>query len=203
MTISYPLSLPSTPSFRTMRISAENVSQIVEAPFALNATVYERDGERWRFDMSFPSLQLADARIVQAFLVSLNGQVGTFLAGDPMAATPGGSVPGTPVVNGGGQVGKVLSTRGWTASQSNILKKGDYIQIANRLYMVCNDASSDGSGISSLDIWPSIRQTAPGDGVTITTLSPKGLFRLDSNIVEWTGSYERFYEISFSGVEAL
>lgn len=203
MTISYPLSLPSGFSYKTLRVMAQNVSQVSESPFSLNQTIYDRDGEKWFFEIAYQPLTLEQARAVSAFLLSLNGQVGTFLAGDPLAAIPAGSASGVPLVNGGSQSGHTLVTDGWTPSITNVLRAGDYIQISNRLYMVLTDTNSDGSGNATLDIWPNIRQPAPADNTPITTSNCKGLFRLDTGTVEWVCSYQKVYEISFTAIEAI
>lgn len=82
-----------------------------------------------------------------------------------------GAYAGTPVVNGATQTGSSLVTNGWTASISGLLNVGDVITIAgvfavnpkNRQstqslqnFVMTATASSDGSGNSTLQIYPSI-----------------------------------------------
>lgn len=203
MTITYPLSLPSSPSFRSVRMIAENVSQRTEAPSTLAQTIYDRTGERWVFEVSYPTLTPAQAAEMRAFLLSLDGVVGTFLIGDPIAATPRGALGGTPLVNGNGQTGHTLLTKGWGAGITNVLRKGDYIQIQNRLYCVLTDTNSDGSGLATLDIWPNIRDPSPPNDTAITTSNCKALCRLQSSTVEWVSTYEQLYEVGFTAIEAI
>jgi len=100
-----------------------------------------------------------------------------FSIGDPKRATPKGNPVGTPVVNGAGQSGYTLATRGWTASATGVLLDGDCIQIGYRLHRVTADANADSSGHATLAIWPPLRET-PADGATIQTSNCKGIFRL-------------------------
>lgn len=202
MTISYPLAIPTSVSFTSLVIYPEKITGISVSPFNLNRTVYEHSGERWRAEFSLPQMKDPEARDWIGWLASLNGEVGTFLLGDPGMSTPLGNAGGTPLVNGSSQSGKVLATKGWAPSTSNIMRRGDQISISNRLYVVTANANSDAGGLASLDIWPSIRQTAPADGTTITVSSPKGTFALNGP-QSWRTDPARIYSISISAVEPL
>ncbi len=202
MSISYPLSLPATPSFRSLEIVPDKVAAISESPLSNNQTIYEHSGERWSLSASWPPLTIAQAKDLNGLLISLNGAVGTFLCGDPLNATPAGVATGTPLVNGGSQTGKVISIKGWTPSISGILKRGDDISISNRLYKVTKDANSDGSGIASVDIWPSIRQPAPANNTAVTVQAAKGEFRLSSP-PSISGTVDKVYLVSIEAIEVI
>jgi hypothetical protein len=137
------------------------------------------------------------------FLIKLKGPHGTFLAGDTSAKVPRGVATGTPLVKGASQTGETLITDGWTAGTTGILLAGDYIQLGNYLHKVLVDATSDGSGNATRDIWPPLR-SSPGDNASIVTSNTVGVFRLTSTTVPLfdVGS-ELVYSMSFSGVEAL
>lgn len=201
MTISYPLSLPTSKSYTALRFTLQPSIGVSESPYTFSQQVYDFGGERWVLEASFPPMEPDDARDYLAFLASLRGQYGTFMAGDPLMATPRGFATGTPLVMGGSQTGRSLVTDGWTAGVTNILRKGDYIQIAESMYLVLNDADSNGSGQATLDIAPPLRNTAI-DNAPIITTSPKQKFRLDSP-ASWSGSAGRTFDISFSAVEVL
>lgn len=202
MSITFPISLPTSFSFRTMEITPLKTAAVIEAPLTNNQTVYEHQGEKWQISITWPPLTIAQGKDLMGALTSLNGSVGSFLAGDPIGATPTGVASGTPVVNGSSQSGKVLSTRGWNANVTGILKRGDWISISNRLYQVTKDTNSNGSGIASVDIWPSIRQPAPADGVSITTQGAKGEFRLAQAPV-YSFSSEKIYNIQITAYEVI
>jgi hypothetical protein len=150
-----------------------------------------------------------DADEWNAFLTSLNGQFGTFLLGDPLAANPRGSAgvtPGTPLVNGTSQTGNILAIDGCPESATGYLKAGDYIQLGSgstsRLYKVLSDVNTTSDGAASIDIWPDLRES-PSDNAPVTVTNTKGLFRLSSNESSFTISNASIYGISFGAVEAI
>jgi hypothetical protein len=141
-----------------------------------------------------------------AFLLSLNGQQGTFLLGDPLGSTVRGVGTGTPLVKGASQTGNSLITDGWTASQTGILKAGDYFQLgsssSSKLYKVLADANSDGSGDATFDIWPSIN-TAVDNNSALTIASAKGAFRLASNEMGFDLQQAQQYGLAFSAIGVI
>lgn len=157
----------------------------------------------WLATLDAPPMERADAMPWVTFLLKLNGQEGTFLLGDAAAKTPRGSALGTPVVSGGSQTGQTLVTGGWTASATGVLKAGDYIQIGQRLYMVLDDVSANGSGAATFDIFPKLRES-PTNGTSIVTSNTVGLFRLASSDPDiYDVDRAKHYGISFSAVEAV
>lgn len=202
MAISYPVALPSTPAFNNLSIMPEVAAGIATSSFVFKQQIYRYDGDRWSLSAQYPPLTIAQAKVVKAFLLSLHGPVGTFLAGDFRNATPSGAVSGTVLVNGGSQVGYALNVDGLAASLTNAFKAGDDIQIGNYLYQIVKDVSANGSGQCSLDIWPALR-SSPADNTVVTYTSAKGLFRLDTTNVGWSVDDVSMYDISFTAVEAL
>lgn len=104
-----------------------------------------------------------------------------------------GAQGGTPLVNGASQTGASLITDGWSNSITGVLKKGDIFTLAGvymvnpvtkqvypdlQQFVVTADANSNGSGQSTLGIYPSIitsgaTQTvnaSPADNAAITVL---------------------------------
>ncbi len=206
MTITYPISMPDLQGMSSFSFQMKSVNAVVRSSFTLKSQVQTHQGQMWMASMGFPPRNLADSADWRAFLTSLNGMQGTFFIGDPLATSPRGSVLGTPLVNGASQTGQVLLTKGWTADETGVLLAGDYIQIGSgsttRLYKVLVDADSDGSGLSSLDIWPRLRES-PSNSAAITTSSTKGTFRLSKNIQGWSQTPAGFYVISFAAEEAF
>lgn len=101
-----------------------------------------------------------------------------------------GALGGTPLVNGANQTGSSIATDGWTASVTNVLRKGDILTFASvnavnpiskvnigrlRQFVVTADVNSNGSGQATVPIYPSIvtsgaRQTctqSPADNAVI------------------------------------
>lgn len=202
MTISFPLTIPSSISPNRVEWSQINAVGISSAPWTFEQQVHEYDGAAWSISVSYPPMTRAEAAPYMAFLSSLRGRRGTFLFGDTLMSSPQGTVSGsTPQVKGASQTGLTLNTDGWAVS-TLVLKAGDFIQIDYNLYTITADATSDGSGEVTLDIWPMLR--GHSDNASIITSSPKGLFRLSSNqITPIAAPANQHYSISFTAEEAL
>ena len=205
MAISYPLSLPARTARRVTFHARSTVGRSV-SPFTGEQQVYVHQGEWWECEVELPPMEVDDAEEWVSFLVSLNGQEGTFLMGDPAGATPRGIATGTPLVSGGSQTGKTLATKGWTAGVTNILKAGDWLQLgtgsSSHLHKVVAAANSDGSGLASLEIWPRLRSSPAADAAIVVSAA-KGLWSLAGNDNPWTIDLARIYGMSFTCREAL
>ncbi len=182
-------------------MTAKSVVGVTKSPFTGAQQVQRHQGQWWEFSCSLAPMVRASAEKWISFLFSLNGMEGTFLLGDPLGATARGIATGTPLVKGASQTGNSLITDGWTASQTGIMKAGDYFSlgtgITTRLYKILADANSDGSGDATFDIWPRIN-TAVSDNSALTVSSAKGTFRLATNEMPFTLQTAQKYGVSFS-----
>ena len=205
MTISYPLSLPST-DIAKIKLVANNIVGISQSPFTAAQQVYKYSGQYWEADISLPPMKREVAEYWISFLLKLNGSYGTFLLGDPIGATARGVATGTPLVKGASQSGNTLETDGWTTSVTGILKAGDYIQLGSgstaKLHKVLDDVNSDSSGNATLTIFPDIR-TSPADNSAIVVSAPKGVFRLTSAQTMWDINEASIYGITFGAREVI
>ena len=209
MAETYPLTFPTQTGVAAVEFTATDVVSVSQSPFTLAQQVVRHAGARWSATISIPPVKRSDSEYWNSFLLRLRGQFGTFLLGDPNAATPRGSAAsaaGTPVVNGASQTGNELAIDGLPASATGYLKAGDYIQLGSastsRLYKVLEDVDSNGSGEATLNLWPDLR-SSPADGATVVVSNAKGVFRLSNNEAVWTINNAGFYSISFAAVEAL
>ena len=201
MSISYPLTPPSTPKESRTTWDIQGTSVVSASPFTFKSQVLEYSADRWIAEVSIDPLTRAQAAPWMAFLAKLKGRVGTFRWGPELLKTAQGTVAGTPLVKGGSQTGNSLDTDGWTAG-SAILKAGDFIQIDNSFYQILTDVSANGSGEATLDVRPRLRTHA--DNATIITASPKCLLRLsDDQIRVVEAPQDRLFSIGFSAEEAL
>jgi hypothetical protein len=97
---------------------------------------------------------------------------------------------GTPLVNGGGQTGSSLSTKGWTSAAASRLSVGDVFTIANvnkvnpitkqstgvlQQFVVTAAFSSDGSGNGSVSISPAITTSGPTQTVDVSPIDGAAL----------------------------
>ena len=205
MAITYPVTFPAV-GIRSMNIRARTIVGVSASPFTGQQQVYKHQGEWWEAEVTLPPMKRATAEQVAAFLIKMKGQYGTFLLGDPANTSPRGVGTGTPLVNGASQTGSSLVTDGWTADTTGILKAGDWIQLGSgsttTLHKVLDDVNSDGSGNATLELFPRIR-TAASDDAAITVSSPKGIWRLASNQMEYSIDEASIYGITFACIEAL
>ena len=205
MTITFPLTLPTAPSIRRVRILPSSIVGVSVSPFTAQQQVQDYADAGWAYEVELPAMERAAAEQWIAFRLKLRGRLGTFLLGDPAAKTARGTVAGSPLVDGAHAAGaKILATKGWTAGAT--ILAGDYLQLGTgldqRLYKNLADATADGSGEASLDIFPRLRAALVGDEA-ITTSDCRGLCRMVDNTMPWEVDEMRHYGLSFGAVEAL
>lgn len=94
MDLSSPLNTPTNIGIANITLSAENAVAISQSPFTYQQQVIAHPGQRWAASISLPPMKRPDAEYWVAFLLSLKGQIGTFLLGDPNCVTAQGSATG-------------------------------------------------------------------------------------------------------------
>lgn len=204
--ISYPLSVPAGLVPASFVLRACDIVGASTSPFTASQQVYRHQGQYWEADVAYPPLTRAQAYSLIGVLDQAKGKFGTIIFGDPVHVRPLGSGAGTPKVNGTNALrSETLATKGWTPG-SLVLKAGDLFQLGTglttRLYRNLIDATADGSGNCTLDIWPALRVQAVNND-DITVVNPKGLWRLTSNHRDYAIQVGQFYNISFQLREAL
>jgi hypothetical protein len=203
MAITYPLTLPNRPAPSHVSIEPASFSAMTQSPWTAAQQVQLNQGQMWTISIDLPPMGEDDARNWLSQLLALRGQYGTFLYGNPKMKQPRGNWGSAPVINGDGQIGQELGVAGLPAN--GVIRAGDFFQIGDgstaRLYTVTQDATADGAGEATLDIWPRLR-TATTSGSAIVTASPRGVFRLAAPSVSLT--FEPFrYGLSLQFIEAL
>ena len=101
---------------------------------------------RWSIKIGFSNRTMAEYRQIEGFMDARRGQYDSFTVVPPLA--PLGSWAGTPVVDLGSQAGYTLNLRGFTPSQSKVIKVGDVFKTSNiaKVYRATADADSDVAG---------------------------------------------------------
>lgn len=196
MAVSYPLSLPS--GLISVSLTPQKAVAITRNPFSFQSYKQDWGGDRWIAQVAVQvrtEPQIAEWR---AFLSALANGKGNFLLGDPNYMGAKGWVDPSATVNGSGQAGTTVDLTGFQAN-AVVLKAGDCFQIENRLYTALQDATSDGLGEVTVDIFPSLRGV-PADGATVTFAKPKGLFRV-IGAGQLVGLPQRLYRVSFQAEE--
>lgn len=206
MTIRYPLDFPNDVCFSQINIQLKNSSSKNTSPFSLEEQVYDFGSEIWEISGSLPLLKKEVGEKYASFILSLRGQVGTFLLPISGSYQPRGSWLGTPVVDGASQTGDELNIKGLTPNQTEVAKAGDFISIGSgvgtRLYKIIADANSNADGEMTVTIVPRLR-TSPSDLATVNVNNAKGIFRLTEQTASYSVSLGKRYNISFNCREAL
>ena len=202
MSYAYPLDMPARPGFVDSYLDIQRQISGTDSVFTGEEQMQEHGGAFWIGLLTLPPMTQARAGPWRAFFGKMHGRVGTVMVGDPDYRGPYGMAQGSPVVDGAGQTGTILATRGWTAGTSGQLIEGDYIQVGQRLHQVVGTVVSDGAGLASIPIEPYLRES-PNDGDPVVLDKPKGIFRLGSDSNPMRGDVHRYQSVSFSIREAL
>lgn len=194
MAVSYPLSTPTTIGIESITFRAVNAVATSQSPFTYKQQIVSHGGQRWEASVTIPPVGRDLAASWKALLTALKGQTGTFLLGDPDYATPQGDVSSCVVTGSAGE--ETVSV-----VMTGTLKAGDYIQLGSgssaKLHQVLIDQTGDGN----LEIWPSLRNDYTSETAVLN--NPKGVFRLATNMNEWSINNSSAYGISFEAVEAI
>ena len=205
MTITYPLTFPTSKTANAIRLTPNNATEVSTSPFSFSQKSYSWGGERWILTGALPPLMREDAEQYMAFFTSLRGKFGTFLMRIPAHRTARGAVSGTVYVNGASQSGYTLNVDGLANSTTGIFKAGDFINLGSgastRLHKILEDADSNGSGQAALSIWPALRE-APADNAVVTYTDCVGHFRLTSE-PDFEVDISKFFSISFTANEVV
>lgn len=203
----FPLDLPSFPAPRRISLGKHDTVGSARSPFSGVRQVQEwLAGKWWTVTVELPPMTAQNGQAWSAWFGALRGISGSFLIGDTANVNPRGVASGAPQVNGAGQTGFTLATKGWTPSTPLILRSGDKIQISSglgtRYHENLTDVDSDSSGNATLNIWPALRGS-PANGQALVTIAPKGLFCLSSNDRMVNIDEQLMYGLTFSAEEVL
>ena len=199
MAISYPLSVPSTNTIRTIQFTAVNAVAYARSPFTFSGQSYAYSGQMWEADITLKPMRRDDAEAWVAWLLSLRGQFGTFLLSDPISNSVRGTASAASITGVAG-----AQTVSATVTSGDTFKAGDFIQLGtgsdSTLHKVLEDYTGTGSA-ADLEIWPGLRKDRTNVSADLT--SAAGLFRLSSNEVSYSVNQLSVYGISFGAVEAV
>jgi hypothetical protein len=194
MAISYPLALPTHTGIRAIELRALNAVAYSRSPFTFSGQVFAYAGQMWQAEVSLPPMKRADAEQWVAWLMSLRGQFGTFLLGDPIGGTPRGTSTAATISGSAG-------SSSVTVAMSGTLLAGDYLQLGSGASATLHKVLQDKTGSGTLEIWPALRTAQ--SLATATLSNAKGRFRLSSNEQSWSINEASIYGVTFGAMEAL
>ena len=199
MSISYPLALPTVTRVRSIDLTAINAVAYSQSPFTFAGQAHAYQGQMWQADVSLPPMRRTAAEQWIAFLLSLRGQYGTFLLGDPTCSSIRGTATSCSITGASGD-----NTVSATVPSGETLLAGDYIQLGSAgtatLHKVLVDYTGTGAA-ADLEIWPAIRTTHTASSAILS--NAKGNFRLSSNQQNWSINEAAIYGITFGAMEAI
>ena len=209
MTITYPRSLPTSPSIRSNTFGLNWNIEEMENPVTRSRKTNERAGSRWEGVITLPKINDPTIRAEwKAWFASLKGSSKTFLLGDPDHTTPVGIADtgsDTPLLDEAGGVAAFVesfTTDGWRLSGTGLLVPGDYFSIANELKQVLEIVTSDGTGHATINFAPRTHR-AIADNTPIIFENPTGLFNLAENTQSWDSNEFGVTDFTFAVEENL
>jgi hypothetical protein len=194
MAISYPLSMPTNKRIRSIELRAINAVAYSASPFTFVGQAFAYSGQMWQADISLPPMRRADAEQWVAWLVSLRGQFGSFLLGDPIGCAPRGTATSATITGSAG-------SNSVTVTMTGTLLAGDYIQLGSGSTSTLHKVLQNRSGSGTLEIWPALRVGRSSSAATLT--NARGRFMLSSNEQAWSVNEASVYGISFGAMEVV
>lgn len=207
MTISYPLSFPSS-ARGPKRVSFQEQPQVgmTQSPFTGSQQTYQWLGERLRAQVEFAPMQRADAEEWIGWRLALYGMAGSFLLYDPANTTPRGTWAGASPLLVGAHAAGVTTLSIDAVGASKTVAAGDWFQLgsgsSSRLHKVVIGGTANGGGAISIEVFPRTR-VAYADNAALTLATPKGLFMLEPGQPAWDIEEAAMYGFSFSCMEDL
>lgn len=204
---------PSAVPVRELTISAETSGARLESPFTGQGTSFLGQFERWRISLKLARLNRERQQLLEAFLLSLNGQAAAFSICDLARPKPSGCIVhyGGIVANGAQTLGSnTLHLRGLPANMVDPLKPGDWLQIGQQLLKLQTHPTNpdgryttDSTGTMTASVFPRLR-VAYTDAAPIIIDRPVGAF-LATSTPEFTRTAGlQFTEpIDLAGVELV
>jgi hypothetical protein len=198
MALTYPLNFPSV-GVQSMTMRLVRAVSEVESPFTFSKQIFQHQGTKWEAEITLPPLTDQESRSVQAFLMGLKGQVGTFLFGNPLHTSPYGTATSVTLAANGDAGDDEISCNG-----NGTLLAGDYFQLGTgldaRIHQVVEDVTV--SSGTTVKIEPPLR-VANSSGSSLVLNNPKGAWRLSSSDVEWAINNASIHGITIPCVEAV
>ena len=199
-------SLPDT-TFAGIKVSSEQ-NTLINNSISGKRFVRQIDGQKWRFQLSYPPQTRSDFADVMAFIIKQRSSKESFTITLPTTFNALGNETGSVLVNGAHSVADTtIAMDGFGADGSGRFKAGDFIKFANhsKLYMVVADVTSS-SNSATVTIEPPLT-TALSNNEAVTYDSVVATVYLASDIQEFTAvdlsGSDLVFQYSFDVIEAI
>jgi hypothetical protein len=170
----YPLPFPAKAPARE-KLQLNNRQAAMESPHTLAIQVVNT-ASQWNLDFTWPRMSVARAQVLQGWLDSLQGQVGTFRY-YPRSATRN-AMAGASLALAAYSYATNVKLAGWGASAASGLSVGQFFQIGDQLLRITAvPVSADANGQLLVEFQPMLRANY-ATGAAVNLANPSGVFRL-------------------------
>jgi len=195
-------SLPTSPGMATNKLSSnqpvfKSVSESGRTQSRITA------GHLWEITCTWDTMLKEQFAPIMGFVTAQRAN--DFQISLPNLSEPLGVGSGSPVVSGAHSAGdSTITSTGWTASQTGIMKAGDILKFANhvKVYMVTADCDSDGSGDTTISIMPPLIN-ALVDTESITVNGVEFNVILKDDITEYSAVAPSLSKFKLNMIESL
>ena len=172
----YPLQFPAKAPARE-KLQLNNRQAAMESPHTLAIQVVNT-ASQWNLDFTWPRMSLARGQVLQGWLNSLQGQVGTFRY-YPRSATRNATT-GVSLALTAYSYSTNVKLSGWASSVPTGVSVGQFFQLGDQLLQVTAvPVNADANGQAIVEFQPMLRANYTA-GAAINRASPSGVFRLVS-----------------------
>jgi len=187
---------PSDPEFQAIGLTSSHANLVSETRSG-RLQVRSIGSQRWSFTARYNPMTRAEFNPVYAFIMSQQGQLGTFQIVPPVISDATGNVSGTMRANGTHSIGdSTISVDGI----SGTIKAGDLVKFNghSKVYMVTQDRT----GAGTMNIEPALVETVSNnetidyDGVAFT-------MRLNNDVQSFSLESNEYYTFEVDMVEVL
>ena len=197
-------SFPTSPAASSVSITSLEPT-LVSISQNLKRQVRKRGGQRWQLEVEFPPMTRSEFAPIYAFAIKQKGQFETFTYVPPVVSTSQGDTTESPVVDGALTVGASSATiDGLTASESGIIKAGDFFKFSghSKIYMATADMDADGTGHGTLSFAPDLLNAVANDE-TITFAAVPFTVAFTQNLTQFNTDTTALYGFSMSLIEGF
>jgi hypothetical protein len=197
-------SFPTSPKPNSVQVRSFEPT-LISITNSLKRQARSRGSQRWLLTVNYSPMTRANFAPLYAFSMKQKGQFDTFTFTPPVISTTQGQSSESPVVNGALAVGVTsASIDGLTASQTDILKAGDFFKFSghSKVYMATDDMDSDGSGDGTLNFAPAL-VNAVADDETLTISAVPFTVAFTNDLTTFNTDASSLYGFSFELAEVF
>jgi len=197
-------SFPTSPAASSVNIKSIEPT-LVSVTQNLKRQVRRRGGQRWMLEVQFPPMTRSEFAPIYAFAMKQQGQFETFTYIPPVISTSQGDTTESPIVDGAVSVGANSATiDGLTASESGIIKAGDFFKFSghSKVYMATADMDADGTSHATLNFAPNLLN-AVANNETITFASVPFTVSFTEDITQFATDTTALFGFSMTLIEVF